>query len=45
MLISGADALTCNLGWDGVLNVNQIGSQDGVGFVGNLDIVWVDSSS
>ncbi len=32
-------------GWNGVFNVNQIGSQGGVGFVGNLDIVGVGSSS
>ncbi len=39
------DDLATLLGWDGVFNVNQIGSQGGVGFVGNLDIVGVESSS
>ncbi len=32
-------------GWCGVFNVNQIGSQGGVGLVGKLDIVGVESSS
>ncbi len=30
-------------GWDGVFNVNQVGSQGGVGLVGNL--VGVESSN
>ncbi len=30
-------------GWDGVFNVNQVGSQGGVGLVGNLDIVGIES--
>ncbi len=30
------DDLMTLWGWDGVFNVNQIGSQGGVGFVGNL---------
>ncbi len=32
-------------GWDEVFNVNQVGSRGGVGLVGNLDIVGVESSS
>ncbi len=32
-------------GWDGVFNVNQVGSHGKVGLVGNLDIVGVESSS
>ncbi len=32
-------------GWDGVFNVSQVGSRGGVGLVGNLDIVGVESSS
>ncbi len=32
-------------GWDGVFNMNQVGSQGGVGLVSNLDIVGVESSS
>ncbi len=32
------------LDWDGAFNVNQVGSQFRVGFVGNLHIVWVEPS-
>ncbi len=39
------DDLATLSGWDGVVNVNQIEFQGGVGFVGNLDIVGVESSS
>ncbi len=39
------DDLATLQGWDGAFNVNQIGSQGGVGFVGNLDIIGVESSS
>ncbi len=30
-------------GWDGVFNVNQVGSQGSVRLVGNLDFVGVES--
>ncbi len=32
-------------GWNGVLHVNQVESQHGVGHVGTLDIFGVESSS
>ncbi len=30
--------------WDGVLNVNQVGTQGTVGLVGNFRIVWIEAS-
>ncbi len=40
-----ADDFAPLYGWDGVFNVNQVGSQGGVGLVGNLGIAGVESSS
>ncbi len=39
------EAVSLLEGWDGVLNVNQVGSQGRLGIVGNLSIVGVEPSS